>query len=255
MPSNQYLQDILNKKSSTYFDSLNLNNISSVLYPILKEWSRGCDEEIFIAGSSAKGTAIKGKSDLDIFISIKHSCIDTPKILFNNLFSWLQFKGFNNIRKQNVSIGIKAYGCDIDIVPAKLQPGYTNYHWLYKSKIDSIQQTNVKAQISHIKNSGRTAFIKLTKIWRDCWSLDFPSVNLELSVIEALKYKAHNISYSDGFLSVLDYLKNDFSTARLVDPFNSNNIISEDMTNAEKISIQEKAKECRSYTYWRDIIW
>lgn len=71
------------------------------------------------SGSRAKGTAIKGKSDMDIFLSISDPYnTNTLKEYYDSAFEYLKKEGMT-VRKQNVSIGVKYYNCDIDVVPAK----------------------------------------------------------------------------------------------------------------------------------------
>ncbi|MDR0942499.1 MAG: hypothetical protein LBM19_02705 [Holosporales bacterium] len=244
----QYLKNILLKKAINF----DYNTIIEQLKPYIIQWSNGYIKDIFYAGSSAKKTAIKGRSDCDIFISIKHSCPYSIKEIFYNLINF--FERYS-VRKQNVSVGLKVNGNDVDLVPGKLQPGNTNYHWLYKSKNDTCIQTNVKMQIKNICNSGRTEFIKLAKIWRDCHGLDiFPSVNVELTVLEALKYQ-QNLSYYDGFIKILFYFRDHLKNARLIDIGNSNNIISDDMTAWEKLRVAECARKCLLSEDWNNIIW
>lgn len=110
----------------------------------------------------------------------------------------IMMTGDHVVRKQNVSLGIKglrynSVPIDVDIVPAKQQNINSNHHSLYKSKQNSWTQTNVKMHIDLVKNSGRREFIKLVKIWRECHHLEFPSINLELSVLDALNRYPHDI--------------------------------------------------------------
>ena len=71
------------------------------------------------SGSRAKGTAIKGKSDMDMFLSIEDPNNEkTLQTYYDEVYVFLKDEGYT-VRKQNVSIGLKYYGCDIDVVPAK----------------------------------------------------------------------------------------------------------------------------------------
>jgi hypothetical protein len=235
--------------------SYKVNNIINQLRPYIIQWGNGFVDDIFQAGSSAKGTAIKGKSDCDVFISIKHSCVNPIEEVFDSLFSHLQsWLGTSNVRKQNVSIGLNRPGYNVDLVPGKLQPGNTNYHWIYKSKSDTHTQTNVKGQVKYICDSKRAPFIKLAKIWRDCHRLEFPSVNIELAVIEAINGRSFNISLEKGFEIILNYFCENLKSTRLVDPFNTNNVISDDMTIQEKLEVAKCAKDCLS-KQWSNVVW
>ena len=252
MTGEEYLNQRLIEKAN--FNSSDYAIVHSVIAPIISEWAGENLEEIFPSGSSAKMTALKGKSDVDVFISIKHSCTNTLKEIFDKLAEKMTAKGFT-VRKQNVSIGTTIYGRDVDLVPGKKEQGNTNYHWLYKSKSDSRTLTNVKQHITNITNSKRAKFIQLTKIWRNCHRLEFPSMNIELVVLEALKGQPHDIGLEQGFLKVLRYIGDNIETARLVDPCNTNNVISDDMTATEKSKLAKQALWCLRQTLWDNIIW
>ncbi|MBP3686775.1 MAG: nucleotidyltransferase [Alphaproteobacteria bacterium] len=239
------------------------NKVLDFFQPVISQWAGSYLNDFFVAGSSAKGVSIKGKSDVDLFISIKSSCTNSLSdiyfLLFNRLVAVGKQKGFSPCQ-QNVSIGIKGltYGnrqLDIDIVPARQQEVNSNFHSLYKSKQNTWTQTNVKGHINLIRNSGRQDFIRLIKIWRECHQLDFPSMNIELSVLKALHGCSLSLELDVGFRLIMNYLSNTFFTDNLVDPFNSANIVSNDMTNSEKQKVVIQAKEFFTASDWRQIIW
>lgn len=257
-----YLQGVVNRKSSNY-DFQAINAVRNYFEPIISKWGSVYLNEFFLAGSAAKGVAIKGKSDFDLFVSVNYLCPNSLSDIFNTLFNCLVEHGNPRgltVRRQNVSLGIKGLKynntpIDVDIVPAKQQAMNSNYHSLYKSKQDSWTQTNVRTHINHVRNSGRQNFIKLLKIWRECHRLEFPSMNLELSVLEALSGCSYDITLERGFNRVLEYLRDTFSIARLVDPSNTNNIVSNDMTNQEKMLVAQKAREAIAATNWSSVVW
>ena len=257
-----YLQTVLNNKTNNY-SLVMANEVKKFFSTTISLWAKDCLNEFFIAGSSAKGVAIKGKSDVDLFVSIKNSCTDSLKDIYISLFHRLEDfgkqQGFS-VRQQNVSIGIKGLRyeyrpIDIDIVPAKQQAPNSYFHSLYKSKQNTWTQTNVQGHIKYITESSRQDFIKLIKIWRDCHQLDFPSMNIELSVLKALYGYPHDISLEYGFRIIMEYFVNLFLTDYLIDPFNSANIISNDMTQYEKQMVIKQAQKFFNSTEWRQVIW
>ena len=221
MSAEQYLLNVvLSKKApSLTLDDWRLSTIKR----IVTEWAGSQLSEIKQSGSSAKGTAVHGIADFDIFISLKSNTSATLKDLHSNLSTYIASKGIAT-KKQNVAIGVEQYGLSIDLVPAKVQSGYVNYHSIYSSKKDSWMQTNIDLHISKIRNSGRTNEIILTKIWRHIHGLDFPSMYLELIVLEALTYKPSN-NLENNFWSVLTYLRDSFPSKVIIDPANTNNTI------------------------------
>jgi hypothetical protein len=73
-------------------------------------------------------------------------------------------------------------------------------------------------------------------------------------VIEALKGSPTG-QLDLNFQKVLKYLSDNISSMRLVDPANTNNIISETLTQQEKNSIAQKAKEGCFADKWNGVIW
>jgi hypothetical protein len=195
--------------------------------------------KILPTGSFAKGTSIVGETDLDIFISLSHKTPDNLATIYHSLAGYLKLLNFT-IRQQNVSIGISYKDLAIDLVPGKKQPGVTYDHSIYKRKAGTWTKTNIYKHISHIKGCGRRNEIRAVKIWRKLHKLEFPSFYLELSVIEALKRRSLAKLFVN-FARVLEYFSCKFENVSIVDPANSNNIISEDLSVAEKKHIAETA--------------
>lgn len=254
MSSDEYVRSVIAKyKVASEIDALTQVFVINPLEDIIKGWAGDCLSEIKISGSRAKGTAINIGSDLDLFISLKSTTSNSLKEIYDSLFSHITNKNIA-CRKQNVSIGINYGNHNIDLVPGKKHTGNTNDHSLYRNKKNTWTQTNIDKHINFVKGSGRIEEIILLKIWKRLHNLDFPSIYLELTAIEALAYKNKN-QPGTNFLTVLDYLKDSFVEKTVIDPANSNNVISDDLFKYEKEAIASKAKESRSKEYWKDIIW
>ena len=54
--------------------------------------------------------------------------------------------------------------------------------------------------------------------------------------------------------ALLEYLAKDFPKSRLIDPANSNNIVSECLTQEQKQSIAEAANQSRKKETWPEIL-
>jgi len=215
--------------------------VQAGLNPYIKKWAGKYLINIMLSGSSAKGTAIIGNTDVDLFISLNSLTPGTLKEIYYSLGNYLAGKGFE-VRAQNVSIGMNYKGKKVDLVPARVQLGFKNYHSLYKRKSDSWIQTNISQHIGLVRNSGRINEIIALKIWRELNGIDFPSIYLELSVIEALRYKLKN-QLVKNLITVFEYLSHDFIDKVIVDPSNSNNIISDELYKRDKQIIAKKARE------------
>ena len=250
MTADSYLESVITKYA------INESGVKSQVeatYPIVQRWGASYINESIYSGSIAKGTAISIGTDADVFISLTTTTPDTLEQVYNTLFNAFSQAGYTP-RKQNVSIGITVSGYKIDWVPGKRQSQYGYDHSLYKSKANSWTKTNVKTHVSNVGGSNRLKEIKLAKIWRQLHGLDFPSFYLELAVIDCLGGR----SYSDlngNFWEVLRFFRDDFLTKRYLDPSNTNNVISDDLTLTEKRKIQATANISRAKKTWGEIVW
>lgn len=107
--------------------------------------------------------------------------------------------------------------------------------------------------IKHVVDSGRQKEIKSIKIWRNLHSLEFPSFYLELSVMNALKGYSF-INLANNVLTVFKYLASEFLDARIQDPANTANVLSNDLTYTEKKKIADLASITLTKPTWNEII-
>lgn len=174
------------------------------------------------------GAPPAGKQRLaGLFISLKNDITNTLKEIYDSLHSTMQANGYTP-NQQNVSINVRVGGHDVDLVPAKHQGGAKEDRSLYRRRADTWTQTNVIKHISTVENGGRAAELRVLKLWRDQKGLDLPSFYLEMTAINALSGKWG--ARSDNVWTVLQYLRDRFPNARVVDPANTNNIISDDLS-------------------------
>ena len=223
------------------------------VHPVIAKWAGAYLLETIYSGSIAKGTAVSLSTDADIFISLSSTTPDPLADVYATLYTALIQAGYQ-ARKQNVSIGVTAGGYNIDYVPGKRESQYGYDHSLYKSKARSWTKTNVKTHVSDVARSGRLSEIRLTKIWRTLQGLEFPSFYLELAAIDCLTGSS-TATLSDNFWEVLGFLASDFPARRYLDPANTNNVISDDLTQAEKQAIKTAALNARAQTNWQTIVW
>ena len=226
---------------------------ANAIAPSIRSWADRYLASLTFSGSYAKGTAINIATDIDLFISLSSTTPGSLADIYESFYGWSLNQGWNP-RRQNVAIGISYNGAKLDLVPGRLQAGYQNYHSIYTYKRKSWTQTNVSLHISTVSASYRTKEIRAIKIWRTLYSLDFPSFYLELFVIDALKNKptnqlGTNVLY--GLNAIADFL----NATRIVDPANTKNVVSDDLTPAEKSKISAQAKVSVSKPNWGQIIW
>lgn len=275
MSANDYLKEILRKYDKNHTYNQYEENAFNSLKNIISEWFNNSGSvnsaysyyykptmEVQKSGSRAKGTAIKGSSDMDMFLSITdRNNEDTLQNYYNEIYEFLKNKGYK-VRKQNVSIGVQYCGYDIDVVPAKKsnQSSYTkdwrSYadHWLWSNKKQQRTKTNIQKHIDVVKDNYLQNYVMLTKIWRNNHGLDFPSIYIELMVYEALN-KKRVYDLEEDFYYILSYIRDNIENKKIVDPSNSQNIISDSLSIQEKASIKKAVVDSFTKQYWSQVIW
>lgn len=193
MTADAYLLGILTREAVDTGPYSPVRAVQAVLQPAIQTWAGEYLSSISPSGSSAKGTANHSGTDIDLFISLNQDTPETLKDIYNKLFSRMIELGYQP-KAQNVSINIRANGYDVDLVPARRQDGYSQDHSLFRRRADTWTKTNVTTHINRVAQSGRTAEIRVVKLWRNQKGLDFPSFYLELTVLDALAYARGDFS-------------------------------------------------------------
>ncbi|WP_422858631.1 nucleotidyltransferase [Flagellimonas sp. S174] len=213
------------------------------------------------SGSYAKHTAINTKFDLDVAIPFKKDSFSTLEEMFEDIFDFLyeKYSSEATVRKQKVSIGIEFFADeDGDVVSVDIVPGrelnkdqyYDDYKLnLYvNSKYGLISektylQTNIKAQIDHIKNKeNERKIIRLLKIWKSSNNEDYKSFLFELITIKAFEKENIIGNLWEKLKAVMKYIrdnitKDDFS---LKDPGNSGNDVADTLESWQKENLSNK---------------
>lgn len=247
-----YLREILRREAVDTSITSPLRKVQATLWPTIATWANGHLLSVKPSGSFSKGTANASSTDIDLFISISPNVVETLREMYDTMERSLQQAGYRT-RRQNVSINITVDGRSVDLVPAKQHDLGHAHHSLYRQKADTWTKTNVETHTLYVSSSLRTEEIRIVKLWRDQLGLDWPSFCLELTVIRALRFATHG-DLAANISIVFEFLRDNFLAARLVDPANSNNIISNDLTVPQKHRIRVAGSRARATRYWRDIV-
>jgi hypothetical protein len=251
MTADQYLANILMREAVDTGPGSPVLAVQSTLMPTLREWGGVFLTNVHPSGSFAKGTANRSGTDIDLFLSVSENVPKTMKEIYSTLFNQMKDKGYSP-KQQNVSINVKVGGYSVDLVPGKRQNAFTSDHSLYRRKADTWTKTNVVTHIAQVSRSGRADDIRILKLWRDQKGLDFPSFYLELTVINALTGNYGTLS--QRVWTVFQYLRDRFLAARVIDPANTNNIISDDLNHAERGRIRTAAANTLAAKNWAAIV-
>ncbi len=253
MTGDEYVESILAKYAVPRGPNSPAEQLGALVAGPIRTWAGQQLSSLEYSGSYAKETGVHGVSDVDIFVSLKGDTLETLKELYESLFSLAQKEGWAP-RRQNVSVGVNVNGTRADLVPGKVQSGYQNYHSLYRSKQDTWTQTNVKLHIDTVRGSGRQREIRAVKTWRALHGLEFPSLYLELFTIQALGGRS-KLDLAANVLKVLSTIGCSLVSTRIEDPSNTNNLISDDLTQEEKAQVASAAATSAVEQSWGRIIW
>lgn len=209
------------------------------------EFSEYLSEYPSINGSIVKGTAIQN-SDIDIQLKFNKSA-DKIENIRNIVEDYLNERFYDRnlvrVRSQNHSVGlvfnIKGEERRIDIVPMREIENGKGDTYLYSINDNSIRKTNAQKQNSKLKfTEKQTQIIKLLKGWKLDNNLRFPSVLIEHIVKKVFLENSVPLAIDKALLFVIEYIANNITKMRIVDPANTNNIISDCLTYSEKEELQ-----------------
>ena len=221
------------------------------LIPSLKRWGGKYLLGITLSGAYAKSTAISLSSHVDLLLSMQLSPDMEVRTVFWKLFEHLADQ---NLRPhtRNVSVQVESQGLRVDLLPAWRSSASDEI--LYHKEPGRPVHTSVAKHVHLITNSGRAQEICALKIWRERHALDFPSFYLELATLKALEGERFG-QLADNVFNVLRYLSSRFEKAVIRDPANPDNVVSDELTAAQKKQIAQSARKALEDDNWEKIIW
>lgn len=216
------------------------------------------------SGSYAKHDAINIKFDLDVCQPFKRNAFDTLEEMADAVFDFFneEFEDDDFVkyktRKQCVSTGI-TFVIDGDEIQMDIVPGRelssddyveTNRLNLYvRPKLlqpASTTQTNIQKHIELVKGkNAERSIVRLLKVWKTNRNNSrLKSFFVELITIKAFE-KCSDVPSDiwEQLEMVLEFIRDNVKTIRLEDPANSNNVVSDIMTNTEKESLYWDIKQ------------
>lgn len=255
---NKHLENVLQSHKMTHVNDL-LDKYKKKRDEIKDALEEKFKDEIVTrainSGSYAKHDAINIKFDLDICQPFKRNAFSTLEDMYNAVYDYFNDEYEDDellkyqVRKQRVSIGLTFIIDDqeiqMDIVPGRevKVDDYkeTNRLNLYVRPTlleeASSTQTNIQKHVDLVKGKGdERNVIRLLKVWKvNNRMSSVKSFLLELITIRAFDNCSDIPTGHWGKLKmVMEYIKDNIETIRLEDPANSNNVVSDTMTDAEK---------------------
>jgi len=226
------------------------------LMPALQRWAGSRLEEVRVAGSYAKGTAIRGLSgwpddvDVDLLASLAP---ETPEPLEEMQARLAGVLGEHQARIANVTVRLLVENRRVDVTVGRRRPDGGG-HTLWQARKRTWLRTKVEEQIRYVRESGRAEEIRALKIWRRRQGLYFPSFCLELAAIEALRGSGTGRGIGQRFIRALEWLSGELPEAALWDPGNGSNAVSDVMTEREKWAVANAAWMSLRAEDWAEVV-
>ena len=253
MINEEYLREILNQQELTDNQILNLENQrDAILQELLEEI--GGNPTIYNAGSYAKGTMIQAGYDLDIVLYWSYNFHLSPQNLFNEVGIVLQRNSrYPRPKKVGWEIPFPGY-FHIDVIPGKQILNQQNLAYLYNNEIGGRFRSSVKMQVNHVKKANRQDIIKLMKLWKIRIDVPIKTFILETMIIDACKgldrsLLEHQLNHA------FEYISDNILTIKVLDSANSNNIISNNISQEDKDRIKNLVDDALESNTWRNIIY
>jgi len=249
MTPNQYLKDLLESQAldKNQLDELEKHRIE--VEGILTA-QFGSIPTIRYSGSKAKGTMIAESYDLDIICYFPDSETKSLKDIYSEV--WNVLGKYYKLEPKSSAIRIKKedvyseHDYHIDVVPGRYIKGDDGYAFIHVSNGEKDRlQTNIDVHVRNISKSDCREIIKLVKLWkvRNDLPSNLKTFVFELFTINALNDSRNKDDLAASFVKVMTALKDELISTRLEDPANSNNIVSDSITSANKSLIAQKAAE------------
>jgi hypothetical protein len=220
---------------------------------LITAWAGRYLMSLTTTGSYAKGTRVRGSTDLDLLVSLGPRTKGGPHQIYDCMFAWLKSKRFNP-RTRNIGITIQYKGLIVDIIPARMEWGSTNDHSVFETERGHATRTNFDRHVKFIRESKRIEEIRAAKIWRDLLNLRFPSFYLELAVLDAVKHRAHH-QPAENLTAILEYFSTMLVSVPFRDPANFNNKVSSELTEHEQMAVATAAAATLKKSDWDRVIW
>ena len=205
----------------------------------------------YTGGSFAKRTAIAAQFDLDVVVYFPAETEETPQELYVAVEQRLRAAG-HVPERHNVSLRLRyTLGWHIDVVPGRALDGTFEYARLWAAEYEGARQTSLRRHIAFARSLDRDT-LRLLKLWRWRNAVAAGSFVLELAAERALRGFAGSLE--ERLARVLRFLAEEFEGARLVDPANSNNVVTDDIQPFRKQEIAAAATRALAGP-WERVVW
>lgn len=253
MSNDTYLLGLLAEQDLNTAELDALRNLRDRIEGRLRSSLQGV-QRVYYAGSFGKKTIIRVHYDLDIVVYWANDCGYSLKDIYEAVGQLLR-KDWTSVNHKTVAWEIPFQGgFHIDVVPGRALDNTYRYASLYRRDTGTSLQTSIKVHIDTVRNSGRQDVIRLMKLWRAKRGVPFKkSLALELMTIDGCK-GLRSDEIENQLTSTLIHVRDNILIARIVDPANSNNVLSDEISTGERQLIKATADAAIRARYWSEVL-
>ncbi len=253
MTNDDYLREILDGQELTENQKSNLRGLRDKIEGQLRSGIKGTPKAYY-GGSYAKNTMIKASYDLDIVLYWPSDSPYSLRSLYSAAEGVLN-RNWRTVKKKKVGLELPFEGdFHIDVIPGKFSSKDENYVYLYNSKTEGKFQTSIYVQVDYIKKSNRQDIIRLMKLWKKRKNVPIKTFILEICVIEGCK-GIDRSKLESQLMATFKYIRDNIQTTRMLDPANSNNIISNDLSKETKNRIRNLVVQAIDAKSWNQVFY
>lgn len=252
MSAQDYLQSLLTAQTLSDPDLAPLRQLRQRVEGRLSALP-GKTPRFYYGGSYGKNTMIRQRYDLDIVIYWPQTTSYTIKEIYDMVGRELK-KDWSTAHPKTVCWEINFQGgFHIDVVPGRaLDTNYLAAN-LHRTDTGTTLKTSLKTHIDTVKDSGRRDAIRLLKLWREKKAVPFKKTFLlEIMTISGCKGLPSS-ELQPQVLAALRYIRDNIVSIQVADPANSNNSLSDDISDGDKRRIKTMADNALAAKYWSEV--
>ncbi len=246
----QYVASVVEKYRVALEEGSPSHRVADEIALLIKQWAQEYVQGITISGAYAKNTAITLASHVDVLILLKPIPGAEIKSVFWRLFEFLTDQNLKASTRE-VSVRVPCKKLQVDLIPSYRDGKSGNI--LFNKRSGEAVHTDVGQHVHLVGNSGRQQEICAVKIWRERNGLEFPSFVVELATLRALEGERFG-QLAENVHCVLRYLGSKFESAVIRDPANSENVVSNDLSERAKKNIAKAARDAIYQENWEKIL-
>lgn len=251
--ASDYLSRILAREVVDRRSATELEDVATKIELLCTAWGGEHIVEVVPGGAFEKATANRSGISMDFVVWIRTQSARRIPEVYESMYATFERLGLNPIRR-DVTIALQAGDrLTVDILPAKRLSMISDIHEIYSSRRSLAITTNLHQHVLDSHEANRQDEIRILKLWRDQNGLDFPSFYLELAVVAALRRRPVG-ALVDNVWATLGFFERLLVPRAMLDPANAANIVSDELTSAQKRSIALAASAARNGRPWSEIV-